>query len=139
MKAKLAAALIMVVGCGGGNKPQDTTPAGDMGATDSATSEGAATDPGMAAVKKEPPPPPPPPDTGGYKMMTQDDLQWTPLMEGGPEMAVVHGNPQEGAAAFFLKIPAGGKAGAHTHSADYQAFLVSGSHKHWLAGGEKKA
>lgn len=142
MKAKLAAALIAVVGCGGGTKKtQDPTPPpGDMGATDSATSDGAATDPGMAKVK-EPPPPPPPPDTGGYKMVKQSELTWTPLSPDGkgPEMAVVDGNPQEGPSKFFLRIPGGGKAGAHTHSADYHAFVVSGAHKHWLAGGEKKA
>jgi quercetin dioxygenase-like cupin family protein len=95
----------------------------------------------MAEVKKEPPPPPPPPDTGGYKVVTQADLQWTPLSPDGkgPEMAVVDGNPQEGPSKFFLRIPGGGKAGPHTHSADYQAVVVSGAHKHWLAGGEKKA
>jgi uncharacterized RmlC-like cupin family protein len=139
MKAKLAAALIMVAGCGGGEK-KTTTPTpdtGDSGSVESASSEGNA-DTGATAVK-EAPPPPPPPDTGGYKMMKQSDLQWTPTMEGGPEMAVVDGNPMEGPSKFFLKIPGGGKAGAHTHSADYQAVVVSGQHKHWLAGGEKKA
>jgi len=142
MKAKLAAALIMVVGCGGGTKKTtDPTPLpDDNGAGDTAVSDGSATDPGMAKVK-EPPPPPPPPDTGGYKLVAQSDLTWTPLSPDGkgPEMAVVHGNPQEGAAMFFLRVPGGGKAGPHTHSADYQAVVVSGAHKHWLAGGEKKA
>ncbi|MBZ0237359.1 MAG: DUF4437 domain-containing protein [Deltaproteobacteria bacterium] len=139
MKARLAAVLIMVAGCGGGNKkPQEPTPTpGDMGAT-----EGAATDTEVAEVKQEPPPPPPPPpDTGGYKLVAPGELQWAPLSPDGtgPEMAVVHGNPQEGAAAFFLRIPPGAKAGPHTHSADYQAVVVAGSHKHWLAGGAKKA
>lgn len=143
MKAKLAAALIMVAGCGGGSKKtQDPTPPpGDMGATDSAASEGAATDPGMAEVKEVPPPPPPPPDTGGFKLVAPADLQYTPLSpEGpGPEMAVVWGNPQEGASAFFLRLPPGAKAGVHNHTADYHALVVAGPHKHWLAGGAKKA
>jgi quercetin dioxygenase-like cupin family protein len=142
MKAKLAAALIMVAGCGGGSKKEPTPPTtGDNGSVESATSEGSATDTGMAEVKKEPPPPPPPPDTGGYKLVMQSDLQWTPLSPDGkgPEMAVVDGNPQEGPSKFFLRVPAGGKAGAHTHTADYQAVVVSGAPKHFLAGGEKKA
>lgn len=138
MKARLAAVLIMVAGCGGGNKkPQEPTPPpGDMGAT-----EGAATDTEVAEVKQEPPPPPPPPDTGGYKLLAQVDLQYTPLApEGeGPEMAVVWGNPQEGPSGFFLRIPSGAKAGVHNHTAAYHAVVVSGPHKHWLAGGAKKA
>jgi quercetin dioxygenase-like cupin family protein len=143
MKAKLAAALIMVAGCGGGGSktPQGpTSPAGDMGATDGAATDGAATDPGMAKVK-EAPPPPPPPDTGGFHLLQQADLKWMPLSPDGkgPEMAVLHGNPQEGASAFFLRIPPGAKAGVHTHSADYQAVVLAGGHKHWLAGGAKKA
>lgn len=141
MKAKLAAALIMVAGCGGGSKKtaEPTPVTGDSGSVEGATTEGNG-DTGAAAVK-EAPPPPPPPDTGGYKVVKQSDLQWTPLSPDGkgPEMAVVDGNPMEGPSKFFLRIPGGGKAGPHTHSADYQAFVVSGSSKHWLAGGEKKA
>jgi hypothetical protein len=35
------------------------------------------------------------------------------------------------------KIPAGGEAGVHGHSAAYQAVVVSGTHKHWLPGDKK--
>lgn len=125
----------MVAGCGGGTpKPQDPPPpTGDMGAADVPTVTEKKTEP--------PPPPPPPPDTGGYKLVAPGDLQWTPLMPegGGPEMAVVHGNPMEGPSAFFLRIPPGGKATPHSHTADYQAVVIAGKSKHWLAGGAKKA
>jgi hypothetical protein len=33
--------------------------------------------------------------------------------------------------------PAGGDAGVHSHSAAYQAVVVSGTHKHWLPGDKK--
>ena len=123
MKASIAAVLIVVAGCGGGNKKaQDPTPPpGDMGAADV---------PVVAEKKLEepppPPPPPPPPDTGGYKIVAPGELQWMPLNPDGPgpEMAAVHGNPMEGPSAFFLRIPPGGKATPHTHTADYQAVVV---------------
>jgi quercetin dioxygenase-like cupin family protein len=137
MKAKLATALILVAGCGGGSK-KTATPAGDTGGDSAAVGDSGSVDPAAAEVK-EPPAPPPPPDTGGFALVKPDALTWTPLMEGGPEMAVVHGDPQTGPSAFFLRVPPGGKAGVHSHTADYQAVVVSGAPKHFLAGGGKKA
>ncbi len=138
MKLTLATILFTsaLIACGGGGKKGPTTTGtGDTGGGDTASTG----DKGGGEVK--PPEPPPPPDTGGFKLIIPADLAYQPLNpEGpGPEMAVVYGDPTTGASAFFLRIPAGAKAGVHNHSADYQAVVVQGTHKHWLAGGAKKA
>lgn len=138
MKLELATILSasFVIACGSGSKgPPTVEPADDPVVTE-------PTDPvGDEPAEDVPPEPPPPPDTGGFTLVKPADLTWTPLNpEGpGPEMAVVHGDPMSGPSAFFLKIPAGGTPGVHTHTAGYQAVVVSGSAKHWLAGGAKKA
>src|SRR4029077_16984886 len=54
------------------------------------------------------------------------------------ELAVAHGDPKSGG-AFFLRVAPGGKSGLHTHTSDYQAVVISGAPKHYLAGAEAKA
>jgi quercetin dioxygenase-like cupin family protein len=128
--------LIVVAGCSGGNKG----PAEPMPVNDPVASEPAIPDEPVAPTEVAKPMPPPPPDTGGYKIVKPEELTYAPLNpEGpGPEVAVVHGDLESGG-AFFLKIPPGGKAGVHTHTADYHAVVISGAPRHWLAGTDKKA
>jgi quercetin dioxygenase-like cupin family protein len=94
---------------------------------------------GGGAVTK--PEPPAAPDTGGYHLNKLADAKYGPLDPNnpkGPEIAVLHGDPQKGG-AFLLKLPPGMKAPVHTHTADYHAVVLSGAPKHWLPGGDKKA
>jgi quercetin dioxygenase-like cupin family protein len=138
MKLELATIVStsLLIGCAGGSKgPAPVDPTDDHGVTE-------PTDPvDDKPTDDVPPEPPPPPDTGGFTLVKPADLTWTPINPDGtgPEMAVVHGDPMSGPSAFFLRIPKGGTPGVHTHTAGYQAVVVSGTPKHWLAGGGKKA
>jgi quercetin dioxygenase-like cupin family protein len=89
----------------------------------------------------EPEPEPAPDPTGGYSLTAPADLEYgklDPNNPEGPDIAVVHGNPQDDEmSAVFLRVPAKGDAGVHTHTVGYHAVVVSGSPKHWLPG-EKK-
>ena len=67
-------------------------------------------------------------------------LVWTPLdpkQPKGLQTSVVSGDMMKGPTSFFLKIPAGGKSGAHAHTNDYYAVVVSGGHGHGAS--EKEA
>jgi quercetin dioxygenase-like cupin family protein len=56
------------------------------------------------------------------------------MMEGGPELAVVHGDPQAGAATLLMRFPAGFQSGMHTHTAAYDGVVVSGAYQHGVDG-----
>lgn len=126
---------VLILGCSSGGKPP-TGPTPPGGGGDNAGG------PGGGAPVAKPEPPPPPPDTGGYRLVAPSALKWMPLdpnAAGGPELAVVSGDPQKGESGFFLKLPPGTKPGLHTHTADYHAIVISGAPKHWLPGEDKKA
>lgn len=78
------------------------------------------------------------PTAADNTLVEPDDLSYQPVdpkYPDGPQMAVVHGDPTAGGlSAFFLKLPAGSDAGIHSHTAGYQAVVVSGTPKHWLPG-----
>ncbi|MEJ7603690.1 MAG: hypothetical protein WKG01_37730 [Kofleriaceae bacterium] len=83
----------------------------------------------------------PPPDTGGFRLVAPATLEYTPVdpkQPNGPALAPVSGGVG-GGGSYFLRLPAGYKPGLHTHTADYHAVVVSGTPRHWLAGGELKA
>jgi hypothetical protein len=68
------------------------------------------------------------------KTVAAADVAWSPVDPKNPtglQMSVVNGNPQKGAATFYLKIPAGADSGLHSHTADYWGFVVQGSHNHY--------
>lgn len=97
--------------------------------------------PDTKPVTKTPDAAPAKPPAADNAPITPDKLSWNPLDPSKPDgnkVAVVHGNPQEGPAALFLKVPAKGSPGIHTHTAGYHAVVVSGSPKHWLAGEKEK-
>lgn len=126
---------LLVLGCGGSKKSAEKpAPTPDKTAADGTAAGDAA---GSGDMKAEPALPP---DTGGYKLMAPDALQWMPLNPDGPgpELAVVHGDLENGG-AMFLRVQPGHNAGVHTHTNDYHAVVVSGAPKHYLAGGAKKA
>src|SRR5579859_3297697 len=96
--------------------------------------------PAPTASATDTPAPPAAPDNGSYNLVAPSALQYQPLMPGqpGPDVAWVHGDAKSGG-AFFLRVPAGGKPGLHTHTSDYQAVVISGTPKHWLARADAKA
>ena len=63
------------------------------------------------------------------------DLKWSPLdpkdtAGKGPQFSVVFGDMKKKAPiGFILKVPAGFKAGPHTHTSDDYATIIQGSKK----------
>ena len=57
------------------------------------------------------------------------DIQWQPNPEApdGPQLAVLSGNPQEGAFTFMVKFPAGHISPVHSHTHDFAGALISGT------------
>jgi len=138
MKLTITTAALLI-GCSSSPKQSTTTPPVEAPPTETSDmpSEGPA-ESKPAEIKR---PEPPAPDTGGYKIVKPSELTFAPIdpsAEGGPEVAVVHGDLKTGA-AFFLKIPAGFKPGLHTHTGDYHAVVVSGAPRHWLPGKDRQA
>jgi quercetin dioxygenase-like cupin family protein len=133
----------LVLGCSGKKQPAKPTPPppGDGMAKTGDTGPATKEEP-VAPKKEEPPPPPKGPDTGGFKLIPTSAQTFAPLdasKPGGPELAVVSGDPMKSGGGLFLKLPAGFKSGLHTHTADYHAVVVSGAPKHYLVGGDKAA
>jgi quercetin dioxygenase-like cupin family protein len=61
-------------------------------------------------------------------VMPANELQWKEL-KGGVKMAVIHGNPKEGAFQALIDFPAGMTTNVHTHTAAFSGALVSGTHQ----------
>jgi hypothetical protein len=72
------------------------------------------------------------------------DVKFQPMdpndKEGkGPQISVVFGDPKKKAPiGFLLKVPAGMKAGAHSHSSDDYAVIVKGTMHNFAPGDEGK-
>src|SRR5947208_2460010 len=67
-------------------------------------------------------------DTKGPRV-TPDQLKWEqPFGAQGPSFAWVNGDQKsKGAVSFFLKVPAGGDSGWHTHSSTYEGVVIKGN------------
>lgn len=56
------------------------------------------------------------------------DLKWTDAPNSpGVQVAAVHGDPNKGAARFFVKLPSGFDVPLHHHTPDHFGVLVSGT------------
>jgi quercetin dioxygenase-like cupin family protein len=70
------------------------------------------------------------------KYMAVGELTWTPMDPNagaaGPQLSPIDGDPMKGAHVSLMKIPAGFTAPMHTHTADYWAVGVQGTHVHWM-------
>jgi len=58
------------------------------------------------------------------------DVKWAPLnpeKPDGPQLAVLNGNPAEGAFSALVKVPAGFSSGLHTHPVNFTGVAVAGS------------
>ena len=59
------------------------------------------------------------------------DVKWVavrPEMEKSPMMAVISGNPKEGAFSALFQFPAGMTTSVHTHTAEFSGSVISGVH-----------
>ena len=61
-------------------------------------------------------------------LMPAGDLKWVdnPAVKGA-KIAVLWGDPKTGAYGAFKKVPAGFKFGLHSHTADQQVVMISGT------------
>jgi quercetin dioxygenase-like cupin family protein len=67
------------------------------------------------------------------------EIKWADVPGApGVKLSVVEGDGATGAHHFFLKFPAGFKVGAHHHSADHFATIVSGTLTLTVDGKERK-
>jgi len=46
---------------------------------------------------------------------------------------------KKGAISVYMKFPAGGESGWHTHDGDYEAVVIKGTVTHQVQGGTEKA
>ena len=74
------------------------------------------------------------------KVNTAETVKYTPLDPKDPNgaaISVISGDPQKGPVTLFLRL-AKGAAPLHTHTANYQAVLIKGQHKHWYGNSTDK-
>lgn len=64
---------------------------------------------------------------GTALMVAAQDLKWVDVPDTPVKMATVKGDPQKGAHAAFIKLPAGFSAPLHSHSADHHVVVVTGT------------
>ncbi len=62
------------------------------------------------------------------RMTPSDKVEWKEL-KGGVRMAVINGNPKEGAFQALFEFPAGMTTNVHTHTASFTGGLLSGTHQ----------
>jgi len=67
------------------------------------------------------------------------EAKWEELMPGAPLQQVkLWGDRNKGEYGMLLKLPAGFRAGMHSHSGDYNAVAVQGNWVHAFADGVEK-
>jgi len=65
---------------------------------------------------------------GHAVLMAASDLKWSDVPEfPGLKIAALHGDPNKGAAHFFIKMPGGFSAPMHFHNADHYGAVISGT------------
>ena len=62
------------------------------------------------------------------KVTRGDEIEWVEV-KAGVQMAVIQGNPKEGAFHALFQFPAGMTTNVHTHSATFVGGLLSGTHQ----------
>lgn len=72
-------------------------------------------------------------------LMSESEMTWTDVAGfAGVKMAVLHGDPNQGASHFFMKLPAGFSAPMHFHNADHWVAVLSGTLVLTPEGGTEK-
>lgn len=65
---------------------------------------------------------------GTATLVPAGDLKWTDAPNTpGVQVAAVHGDPNKGAAKFFVKLPSGFDVPLHHHTADHSGVVISGT------------
>lgn len=71
------------------------------------------------------------------KMVPNGDLDWVPMAEGSPIMAVtLWGDEATGPYGALLRLPAGTEVPMHAHDGDYNGINLQGTWRRQLEGGE---
>jgi ChrR Cupin-like domain len=67
-------------------------------------------------------------DSGKAVFAPAGDLKWSDIPNRpGVQIAPVQGNPNKGAARFFVKLPGNADVPLHHHTADHHVAVVSGT------------
>jgi hypothetical protein len=93
-------------------------------ATISAAAQAAAQTPPAAAAKAN--------------LVAAGDLKWVDVPDTPAKMATVNGDSAKGPHASFIKLPAGFSAPLHSHTADHNVVVVSGTLTETPEGGAAK-
>ena len=72
--------------------------------------------------------------TGAHGLMISlDEVEWQPIREGSVvDVAVLFGDPADGANVRLIRFPAGFTAPVHAHTGDYHGVVLTGTWKHWF-------
>lgn len=70
-------------------------------------------------------------EPSGHVAIPYQDAEFTPLMGGPAEIAILSGNPQTGPSSILLRFPPRYPGAMHSHSAGYHAIVIEGASKHW--------
>src|SRR5262245_61401132 len=77
---------------------------------------------------------------GHALLVAAADMKWSDVPEfPGLKIAALHGDPNKGAAHFFIKMPGGFSAPMHFHNADHWVAVVSGTLVLGPEGGAEKS
>ena len=65
-------------------------------------------------------------EPSGHVAIPYQDAEFTPLMGGPAEIAILSGNPQTGPSSILLRFPPRYPGAMHSHSAGYHAIVIEG-------------
>ena len=74
--------------------------------------------------------------TAGMRILSQQDMVFTPKSPDMPQIAVVHGNREAGPSSMVMKKGKGAFP-MHSHTANYQLVVIQGTMKHWDETGSR--
>lgn len=93
----------------------------------------------LSASAAEPAKPAAPAHPATSVLVPVGELKWNDVPDfPGVKIAAVHGDPNQGPAHFFIKLPAGFSAPLHFHDPDHWAAVVSGTLLLMPEGGAEK-
>jgi quercetin dioxygenase-like cupin family protein len=76
----------------------------------------------------------------GDALVPFEDLQWAPMAPDSPaEISILWGDPATGPVGLLIRIPAGFESPLHSHSSNYHAVVIEGTHQHWIDGDDRAA
>ena len=70
--------------------------------------------------------------------VSSEKATYKPILQGGPSMHVLRGDPDKGPHATFTKFEPGYDAGMHTHTSDVSLVVIKGAYLYKDDAGEKR-